>query len=214
MIEKSCLQKYIEALMTVAKKNGEKVKIDNKTKTVTLSDEGVSLSYWDDNGEQGLTQISLTCGEPNNREEFLDLLWETHKDENGNFIEGDDKYPVSSGSPYYKYLGDNLSLNEILGEQVFDTLASDVTVDFSDISNLFDESKAYYMKDITPEVAKKLRSFIEKYPEFDIVRNRSKDELGAELSEISRDGITSQVQSDLIAATEEKEIKKGLEQEK
>ena len=30
MIEKSCLQKYIEALMTVAKKNGEKVKIDNK----------------------------------------------------------------------------------------------------------------------------------------------------------------------------------------
>ena len=82
MIEKSCLQKYIEALMTVAKKNGEKVKIDNKTKTVTLSDEGVSFSYWDDNGEQGLTQISLTCGEPNNREEFLDLLWETHKDEN------------------------------------------------------------------------------------------------------------------------------------
>ena len=28
MIEKSCLQKYIEALMTVAKKNGEKVKIE------------------------------------------------------------------------------------------------------------------------------------------------------------------------------------------
>lgn len=45
-------------------------------------------------------------------------------------------------------------------------------------------------------------------------RDRSKEDLGAELSEISRDGITSQVQSDLIAATEEKEIKKGLEQEK
>ena len=52
MIEKSCLQKYIEALMTVTKKNGEKVKIDNKTRTVTLSDEGVSFSYWDDNGER------------------------------------------------------------------------------------------------------------------------------------------------------------------
>lgn len=41
MIEKSCLQKYIDALMAVAKKNGEKVKIDNKTRTIKLSDEGV-----------------------------------------------------------------------------------------------------------------------------------------------------------------------------
>ena len=67
------------------------------------------------------------------------------------------------------------------------------------------------MKNITPEVAKKLRAFIEKYPEFDIARNRSKEDLGAELSEISRDGITSQVQSDLIAAT--KETEKSFEQE-
>ena len=50
-----------------------------------------------------------------------------------------------------------------------------------------------------------------KYPEFDIARNRSKEDLGAELSEISRDGITSQVQSDLIAAT--KETEKSFEQE-
>lgn len=213
MIEKSCLQKYIDALMAVAKRNGEKVKIDNKTRTVTISDEGVQFSYWDDNGEEGLTQIGLTCGDPNNREEFLDLLWETYKDEHGNFIMENRNFPVSSGSPYHNYLGDNLSLNEILGEQVFDTLASDVAVDFSDISELFDEEKSHYIKNITPEVAKKLRAFMEKYPEFDIARDRTKEELGAELSEISRDGITTQVQSDLIAATEEKETQKGFGQE-
>ena len=213
MIEKSCIQKYTDALMTIAKRNGEKVKIDNKTRTVTLADGGVEFSYWDDNGEQGLTEMYLKCGDPNNREEFLSLVWETHKDENGNFVLEEGKFPVSSESPYHDHLGDNLSLNEILGEQVFDTLASDIESDILDISDLFDERKAHYMKTITPEVAKKLRQFIEKYPELDIVRNRTKEDISSELSEISRDGLTKKVQSDLIAAMEEKETSKGLEQE-
>lgn len=213
MIEKSCIQKYTDALMTIAKRNGEKVKIDNKTRTVTLADGGVEFSYWDDNGEQGLTEMCLKCGDPNNREEFLSLVWKTHKDENGNFVLEEGKFPVSSESPYYDHLGDNLSLNEILGEQVFDTLASDIESDISDISDLFDEKKAHYMKTITPEIAKKLRQFIEKYPELDIVRNRTKEDISSELSEISRDGLTSKVQSDFIAVMEEKETSKGLEQE-
>lgn len=213
MIEKSCIQKYSEALMTIAKRNGEKVKIDNKTRTVTLADEGVEFSYWDDNGEQGLTEMYLRCGDKNNREEFLWLAWSTHKDENGNFVLEEGNCPVSSESPYHNHLGDNLSLNEILGEQVFDTLASDIESDISDISDLFDERKTHYMKTITPEVAKKLRQFIEKYPELDIVRNRTKEDISSELSEISRDGLTTKVQSDLIATMEEKETSKGLEQE-
>lgn len=213
MIEKSCIQKYTDALMAIAKRSGEKVKIDNKTRTVTLSDEGVEFSYWDDNGEQGLTEMYLKCGDPNNREEFLWLLWQTYKGENGDFVLKEGNFPVSSESPYHNHLGDNLSLNEILGEQVFDTLASDIESDISDISDLFDERKAHYMQTISPELAKKLRQFIKKYPELDIVRDRTKEDISSELSELSREGLTTKVQSDLIAAAEEKEISKEFEQE-
>lgn len=64
-----------------------------------------------------------------------------------------------------------------------------------------------------PDVCKKLRKFLEKYPEFDISRDRSKtnsvernlsmEGIGSELEEISREGLVAETQSGLIALAQE-----------
>lgn len=162
MDKRNYFEEYKKAILEIYKRQPDLIKINNSDRTISLETDEMSVRYIPDM-EQGLNEIYMECLDEKDGEAIPFSLYYTSTSKN------DVRYKDRNG--YDRHLGENISLREIFGDQVFSASGSDLDISpdsVDSIDELFGKSKATGLLHVSDMVKNKFRKFIEQFPEFNL----------------------------------------------
>ena len=162
MDKRNYFEEYKKAILEIYKRQPDLIKINNSDGIISLETEEMTVRYIPDM-EQGLNEIYMECFDEKDGEAIPFSLNYTSTSKN------DVRYKDING--HDRHLGENISLREIFGDQVFTSSGSDLDIlpeSVDSIDELFGHSNATGVLHVSDTVKNKFRKFIEQFPEFSL----------------------------------------------